>query len=384
MHKAVPSRNHQPLPQTCPSEGRKLQAAREEVQDACITSGPPSCVPSAPHVCIPSRIMKRYISFRQPHFLPFPRPLRSSRSTTMATTSSNASSKPLVNLLRGWPAPSLLPADLIKSAANSVLSDSSISTDALLYGPDPGYQPLRERIAQWLTSFYQPSQNTTASRICITGGASQNLGCILNVYTDPEYTRNIWIVAPAYFLAFRIFEDAGFASKMRAVPEDASGLDLHFLRREIQKSEERARKNGIERPKYKPERSCAKVYKHVIYCVPTFANPSSRTMTLHHRRELVNIAREFDALVVCDDVYDFLQWPASKAAGASAEGDGLEAMNTAHLPRVVDLDREIPGCAEDGFGNACSNGSLSKLAGPGIRVGWVEGTAKFAYGVSQT
>jgi DNA-binding transcriptional MocR family regulator len=289
-----------------------------------------------------------------------------------------------INLLRGVPNPSLLPAILLRDAAFEVLNDKSIYSDALVYGPDPGYEPLRESIAQCLTEFFQPRAGPViAQRICITGGASQNLGCMLNVYTDPAYTRKIWIVAPAYFLAFRIFEDAGFAGRMRAIPEDEGGLDIEFLRREIRKSEEDARKSGIDTPKYKPERTRAKVYKHVVYCVPTFANPSSRTMSLGTRKELVRLAREFDALVVCDDVYDFLQWPSS----AKKKSD-LAALRSAHLPRVVDIDRELDGGVErkdaDGFGNVCSNGSFAKIVGPGVRVGWVEGSERFAYGVSQT
>ena len=230
--------------------------------------------------------------------------------------------------------------------------------------------------------------------MCITGGASQNLGNLLNVYTDPYYTRAIWIVAPAYFLAFRVFEDAGFGvdGKMRAVPEDDEGLDLDFLGREMRVSEERARREGVRGPRYKDTRGArggrAKVYKHVIYCVPTFANPSSRTMSLTRRQGLVRLAREFDALCICDDVYDFLQWPASTSLSEREVQARLGEMQTAQLPRVVDIDRDLSGGANrqgaDGFGNACSNGSFSKLAGPGIRVGWVEGTPKFAYGVSQT
>ena len=307
----------------------------------------------------------------------------------MAEDAEQAHERPLINLLRGWPSTELLPVDLIKDAANATLSDRSNANDGLLYGPDPGYEPLRRSIASWLSDFYQPTAGKISSeRICISGGASQNLGCVLNVYTDPEYTRNIWIVAPAYFLAFRIFEDAGFGRKMRAVPEDDEGIDLDYLRREIQKSEDRARTAGNDEPKYKPQRARAKVYKHVIYCVPSFANPSSRTMTLDRRREVVRLAREFDALVVSDDVYDFLQWPANPSASADIRNTWVERMQTAHLPRLVDIDRELDAGAErataDGFGNTCSNGSFSKIAGPGIRVGWAEGTEKFAYGVSQT
>ncbi|KAK3671300.1 Valine--pyruvate aminotransferase [Recurvomyces mirabilis] len=283
-----------------------------------------------------------------------------------------------INLMRGWPSKSLLPANLICNAANQALADPTTAATGLLYGPDPGYQPCRSAIAAWLTSFYLPKNPISSERICITGGASQNLGSLLSVYTDPSYTRNIWIVAPAYMLAFRVFEDAGFAGKMRAVPEDEEGIDLSYLHEELKKSKDMDKENGQEVPRYKLNRPWAKIYKHIIYCVPTFANPSSRTMSLAHRTELVKMARAHDALIISDDVYDFLQWPADLQ-----EGQSLKTMKTAHLPRLVDIDRELDGNAGDGFGNTCSNGSFSKIVGPGVRVGWVEGTEKFAYGVSQ-
>ena len=72
----------------------------------------------------------------------------------------------------------------------------------------------------------------------MTGGASQNLACILQVFTDPVYT-DVWIVAPAYMLAFRIFQDSGL--KLRAVPEDEQGIDIEYLRAQIQESEAKAR-----------------------------------------------------------------------------------------------------------------------------------------------
>ncbi|KAK4909481.1 Valine--pyruvate aminotransferase [Elasticomyces elasticus] len=170
-------------------------------------------------------------------------------------------------------------------------------------------------------------------------------------------------------LAFRIFGDAGFADKMKAVPEDDEGVNLAVLRRGLEESEKEARRNGADRPMYKPERKRAKVYKHVLYCVPTFSNPSSRTMSLEHRTELVKIARVYDMLLVADDVYDFLQWPADISTDRPLDAE----MQVAHLPRLVDIDRDLEGGAErkgaDGFGNACANGSFSKIVEPGVRVG---------------
>lgn len=103
-------------------------------------------------------------------------------------------------------------------------------------------------------------------------------------------------------------------------------------------------------------------------------------MSLRRRRELVQLARDYDACIITDDVYDLLQWPADIS-------DTRSSLEHARLPRIVDVDRTFAGGAEregaDGFGNAVSNGSFSKIAGPGCRTGWAEGTVKFAWGVSQ-
>ncbi|KEQ67311.1 PLP-dependent transferase [Aureobasidium melanogenum CBS 110374] len=283
-----------------------------------------------------------------------------------------------INLIKGWPSTSLLPTDHLSRAAHKALADTSVAFPGLLYGPDEGYTPLRESLATWLTSFYHPEQPIAKERITITGGASQNLACLLQVFTDPAYTRDILFAAPAYMLAFRVFEDNGFSGKMKAVPEDDDGMDMAALRRALEESEKRSPENKTLM--FKPPRPYAKYYRHIIYCVPTFSNPSSRTLPLDRRIELVKLAREFDALVISDDVYDFLQW--------SADSNTSDSITKALLPRLVDIDRFLDGGAErpgaDLFGNTTSSGSFSKIAGPGLRVGWSEGSPKFAYGVSQT
>ncbi|KAL4774484.1 pyridoxal phosphate-dependent transferase [Aspergillus nidulans var. acristatus] len=279
-----------------------------------------------------------------------------------------------VDLFTGWPNPSLLPTGALADAFAAVMADPAIRTPALMYGPDEGYGPLREHVAQWLTSFYRPADPVTGSRICITGGASQNLACILSVFSDPSYTRNVWLVAPTYHLVCRIFDDAGFAGRLRAIPQDERGLDLDYLRREMAAAEDRGAKG--DREPFTPLRPWARLYRHVIYATPAFSNPSTITMSRSDREDLVRLAREFDALVVTDDVYDFLQWP-------SDSEKPLDRHATALHPRLVDVDRYLDGGPKDQWGNVVSNGSFSKLIGPGIRTGWAEGSEKVAYGISQ-
>ena len=355
-----------------------------------------------------------------------------------------------------------------------VLTNSSLGADGMLYGTDEGHPSLRRNVAAWLNAFYAPavqrwrqtlpkppvaqetSPNTTsnnhsdpAARITITGSASANLGVLLNVVTDPCYTRRIWIVAPGYFLAFKTFEDAGFAGRLRAVPEveplvgkdgeeydaetDMAGPDVEWLRREIAAVDAEYAKLGDDaKDSCKPANKYPRVYRHVIYTVPNFANPSGLTTSLRAREALVRCAREFDALVVCDDVYDMLQWPAEEdvakvearahegiAVDAAGAGDDIDAQKetqarsqqdtqfdidairraalklqkessgastapgTAPLPRLLDIDRYLDGGPRDDYGSVISNGSFSKICAPGTRCGWLEAEPVLAFAVSQ-
>jgi DNA-binding transcriptional MocR family regulator len=132
-----------------------------------------------------------------------------------------------INLLRGWPAPELLPVGLLRDSCVELFEDPDVYIPALQYGPDPGPEELREELSHWLARTYNVAPD--ASRLCITGGASQNLARILQTFTDPHYTRAVWMVAPCYFMACPIFEDAGFAGRLKAVPEDAEGIDIEHL-----------------------------------------------------------------------------------------------------------------------------------------------------------
>lgn len=143
-----------------------------------------------------------------------------------------------INLIRGWPALDLLAANLLSSGAQRLLADPAIYESSLQYGADAGYQPLREALADWLSAHFNVTRDP--ERICVSGGASQNIACILQSFTDPAYTRAVWLVAPCYHLACQIFEDAGFSGRLRAFPEDEEGVDLAALEAKIKKVDEEA------------------------------------------------------------------------------------------------------------------------------------------------
>ncbi|KIX03149.1 uncharacterized protein Z518_06700 [Rhinocladiella mackenziei CBS 650.93] len=278
-----------------------------------------------------------------------------------------ASSSAQIDLFKGWPSDRLYPTSLLQTASHTLLSESSLSIPALIYGADPGPSSLLETLSEFLSDFYSSSW-TNPSRLTITGGASQSLACILQVFSDPSYTKNVYMVAPTYFLACRIFEDNGFAGRLRAVPEDEEGINLERLEHMLSCDE---LENGwLDRCPIKRPFPNQKLYQNILYCVPTFSNPSGKTMTLRRREQLVRLARRYHCLIITDDVYDLLHWDPKK-------------LGKAVLPRLVDVDHTLDGGVSSPFGNVVSNGSFSKILGPGLRTGWTESTAWFAEGLSQ-
>lgn len=295
---------------------------------------------------------------------------------TMGSTALETPAKALINLQLGWPSPRLFAANSLLCGANEVLNSESETARALVYGPHIGHPPLRQSVADWLSSVY--STSVSKDRICISNGASANLSNVLLKFTDPLYTRKIFMVEPTYFLACPIFEDSGFQSKLKGVPEGEEGVDIAFLRNEIITTELAAisaakASDKPDAPILKTGKTYPKIYKYIIYLVPTFSNPSAKTLSPETRKELVLLARKYDALIVSDDVYDFLSWPEDPSSPHGAV--------TAIPPRLIDIDHELPGCSE--YGNTLSNGSFSKIIGPGIRVGWADGTVAFVKELSE-
>lgn len=108
-------------------------------------------------------------------------------------------------------------------------------------------------------------------------------------------------------------------------------------------------------------------------------------MTVRRRQQLVRLARQYDALIITDDVYDMLRWPTPELEKPAQDtpSANLAVTNSPVPPRIVDIDRVLDGGPADEFGHALSNGSFSKIVAPGCRVGWAEGAPRLVWGVSQ-
>ncbi|OAA70836.1 Pyridoxal phosphate-dependent transferase, major domain protein [Akanthomyces lecanii RCEF 1005] len=259
--------------------------------------------------------------------------------------------KTQINFLRGWPAPELLPAAQLAAACQRVLraDEPALYTPVLEYG--------------------------AVARPALPPGAGPEPPS----FSDAVATRAVWAVAPVYHLAVPIFRDAGFgAGRVRATPEDDDGVDVDALESKIQALEWEEKGKDFGKPTKLPHPK-RKFYRHLIYVVPTCANPSGKSMPVARREALVKLARKYDALIICDDVYDFLQWPLHGPVT-------VERPPEMSLPRLCDIDLAMPRADDDprGFGHTVSNGSFSKISGPGVRTGWAEASPAFVAGLAST
>jgi 2-aminoadipate transaminase len=208
----------------------------------------------------------------------------------------------MISFARGAPAPECLNVEELADCARVALEQDGVSI--LSYGPGGGYGPLRERLAEW--------HGVDPARVLITSGSLQGFAFLAERLVKPG-TR-VLVEAPTYDRPLKILSRLG--AEIVGVQMDDEGLIPDEL----------------------PEGDFA-----FLYTIPTFQNPSGRTLSVERRRRLAELARERGLLVLEDDPY------------------GLVRYDGEPLPSVFELagGEQIAYCS-----------SFSKTVAPGLRVGW--------------
>jgi len=220
-----------------------------------------------------------------------------------------------IDLGIGNPAFDLLPLELLRQAAEMHFAKGD--TRALQYGLEQGNGYFRLALAAFLTRAYDT--HVDPDLIFVTSGASYALDLICTLYTRPGDV--IFVEEPSYFLALRIFEDHGL--RVKSIPMDADGLRLDALDEMLAKS----------RPKF-------------LYTIPTFQNPSGRTLSEARREKLVERAKQTNFLVVADEVYHLLPYSQTPPKPFAVFSEEIE--------QVISIN------------------SFSKILAPGLRLGWIQ------------
>jgi DNA-binding transcriptional MocR family regulator len=212
-----------------------------------------------------------------------------------------------ISFARGVPAPECLPDQELADCARAALERDGKTI--LSYGPSPGYGPLR----QWIADRH----GVDAGRVFITNGSLQGF-VFLAQRLAPG--KRVLVERPTYDRPLKILRELG--ADVVALDQDDEGLDPDALEQALQDQDR-------DKPAF-------------LYLIPTFQNPSGRTLSLERRRRIVELAREHDLLVLEDDPY------------------GLVRFDGEPLPSLFELSD----------GEIAYSSSFSKTIAPGLRVGW--------------
>jgi 2-aminoadipate transaminase len=224
----------------------------------------------------------------------------------------------VISFAGGLPAPELFDAPGLRAAFAAALADDAYGR-TLQYSTTEGDPALRAAIAQRLGTRGLP---TDADDVLVTSGSQQALTLIAAVLIEPGDT--VLVEEPSYLAALQCFQMAG--ARVVGVPCDDDGLDPDALAALVRR----------EHPK-------------LLYTVPTFHNPTGRTLPIERRRALAQAAARLGLWIVEDDPYGELRYRGAPVAPIAS----------------------LPG-AED---RTIALSTLSKVLVPGLRIGWLRAPA---------
>ena len=224
----------------------------------------------------------------------------------------------IVSFAGGFPDAALFDVEGMKAAAQAALTEEPGA--ALQYGATEGYQPLREQLAGFMHS--KGVADVAADQLIVTTGSQQALDLLGKTMISPG--DKVIVEGPTFLATIQCFRLYG--AEVISAPVDAQGVQVDVLERLIVE----------HRPK-------------LVYLIPTFGNPSGATLSLERRKRVLELAVQYQVLVVEDDPYGDLYFDAAPP------------------PSLLALSKDVPGSRE--WLAHC--GSLSKVLSPGLRIGWL-------------
>lgn len=219
----------------------------------------------------------------------------------------------IIPLAAGNPAPDAFPVDEVREITADILATHPI--DALQYGVSEGYQPLREKMAQWMKE--RENINASADEVLIVSGATQIMDLVTKVLCNEGDT--VICEEPSFIGSLNCFRSYG--CKLKGVPVEADGINMEALEEALKTT-----------PNAK-----------FIYTIPNFQNPSGTTMSLEKRRKMYELAKKYGVIILEDNPYGEL-----RVAGTAVPT--LKSMDTEDIVVYA--------------------GSFSKILSPGLRVAY--------------
>ncbi|MCK8824385.1 aminotransferase-like domain-containing protein [Fuchsiella alkaliacetigena] len=217
----------------------------------------------------------------------------------------------------GFPNENCLPCEEVQKLTEELLATEQ---EAMLqYTPTEGQQKLREYIVKFMAN---KGVEIDVDNVLITSGSQQGLDLVNKIFVDPDDL--ILTESPSYVGGLGAINN--YQGEVLGIKVDENGLRTDLLEKKLKNL---AAENSL--PKF-------------IYLVADFNNPTGLTISTERRRKLVELAEQYEFLILEDDPYSELIY----------EGEAK--------PLIKSFDKQ---------GYVVYLGSFSKIFVPGLRIGWV-------------
>ena len=216
----------------------------------------------------------------------------------------------------GLPSPESFPISEMKEIINELLDEDG--PGALQYGATEGVPELRRILVK---RYQEEGLNIELDNLSITTSSQQGLYILGKIFLDKG--DKIICGLPSYLGGISAFST--FGADMHGIPFDNEGMRSDKLEEKLQELQDQGTK-----PKF-------------IYIIPDFQNPAGITMPEARRKEIINLARKYDVLIIEDSPYREIRF----------EGQSQKTL--------FQLDNQ---------GQVITLGTFSKTFAPGFRLGW--------------
>lgn len=226
----------------------------------------------------------------------------------------------IISFAGGAPDPRTFPdEEQLREAFDYVIENKSV---AFQYGVTEGTPSLRKELSKFMSRNlgFKPDLD----EIIITIGSQEALELIGRVSIDRG--SKVVVELPTYIAAVQVF--SFWRAKFIGIPLDDFGMRTDVLEKKLRRIYS---KGG---------------YIKFVYTIPTGHNPAGTVMSLDRRKHLLELAEEYNFYVIEDDPYGFITFTETIP------------------PRLKSIDKN---------GRVIYLSTLSKIFGPGLRMGWAVG-----------
>ena len=221
----------------------------------------------------------------------------------------------MISFAGGNPAPEALPDGPVSELAQYVLAKDGKAI--LQYGATEGYAPFLES----LKAYVQDQLGVSVPAVLPVTGSTQAMDLLCKALLDPGDT--VLVENPSFLGNLQCLKL--YQANLVPVESDGDGLLPSDLEEKIRR--------------YRPK---------LLYTIPTFQNPTGKTLPEDRRRAVAELANEYGMIVAEDDPYRDLRY------------EGVPC-------------RSIKSFDQNGW--VMFLGSFSKIISPGLRVGFIAGDA---------